>query len=97
MHLARYSSTSRPMRKRTKREKMYRVNSTISMIILGDGRTFLVGNTFTVADSYLFVVSNWSNFVGIELSAWPNVASFVDRVSQLPAAQQAMQNEGLIN
>ncbi len=64
--------------------------------LLADGRTYLLGDDFSVADSYLFVVSNWSNFVGIDLKAWPNVAAFVDRVASRPAAQAAMKAEGLI-
>lgn len=64
--------------------------------LLGDGRTYLLGDTFSVADSYLFVVSNWANFTGIDLKKWPNVAAFVERVSSRPAAQAAMKAEGLI-
>jgi len=64
--------------------------------LLSDGRDYLVNNTFSVADSYLFVVSNWSNFVGIDLARWPHVSAFVQRVSQRPAAQAAMKAEGLI-
>lgn len=64
--------------------------------LLADGRTYLLGDNFSVADAYLFVVSNWSNFVGIDLKAWPNVATYVDRVANRPAAQAAMKAEGLI-
>ena len=64
--------------------------------LLGDGRTYLLGDNFSVADSYLFVVSNWANFTGIDLKKWPNVAAFVGRVSHRPAAQAAMKAEGLI-
>jgi len=65
--------------------------------LLGDGRAYLLGDKFSVADAYLFVVSNWSNFVGIDLKKWPNVAAFVERVAQRPAAQTAMKAEGLIS
>ncbi|MEP2990007.1 MAG: glutathione transferase GstA [Parasphingorhabdus sp.] len=64
--------------------------------ILNDGRDYLVGNSFSVADAYLFVVSNWSNSVGIDLTRWPHIAAFVDRVSKRPATQVAMKAEGLI-
>lgn len=64
--------------------------------LLADGRTYLLGDNFSVADSYLFVVSNWSNFVGINLKKWPHVAAFVERVAKRPAAQAAMKAEGLI-
>jgi len=65
--------------------------------LLSDGRAYLLGEDFSVADAYLFVTSNWSNFVGIDLSNWPNVAAFVDRVANRPASQAAMEAEGLIS
>lgn len=64
--------------------------------LLSDGRTYLLGDRFTVADAYLFVVSNWSNFIGVELQKWPNVAGFVGRVTERPATQAALTAEGLI-
>lgn len=61
-----------------------------------DGRTWMVGTTFTVADAYLFAVANWANFTEIDLSRWPNLAALVDRVAARPSAQKAMKAEGLI-
>lgn len=63
---------------------------------LADGRVFLTGQNFTVADAYAFVVANWANFTGIDLSAWPRLKDFVQRVAARPAAQAAMKAEGLI-
>lgn len=64
--------------------------------VLADGRAYLLGDKFSVADAYMFAVSNWSNFVGIDLKKWPNVDAFVDRVANRPAAQAAMKAEGLL-
>jgi len=64
--------------------------------VLSDGRDYLVDNNFTVADAYLFVVANWCNFTGIDLSRWPHVAKFVGRVSARETAQAAMRAEGLL-
>ncbi|MHA7871805.1 MAG: glutathione transferase GstA [Hyphococcus sp.] len=64
--------------------------------VLSDGRAYITGDTFTIADSYLFVVSNWSNFVGIDLNKWPNLAAFVARVAARTGARKAMTAEGLI-
>lgn len=61
-----------------------------------DGRTWIVGDSFTVADAYLFAVANWANFTEIDLSRWPNLAALVDRVAARPSAQKAMKAEGLI-
>ncbi len=63
---------------------------------LSDGRDFLVENQFSVVDAYIFVLSNWANFQGIDLKAWPNLAKYVDRIMARPATQAAMQAEGLI-
>ncbi|MEM7634153.1 MAG: glutathione transferase GstA [Pseudomonadota bacterium] len=63
--------------------------------LLSDGRDYLLGGGFSVADAYLFVVANWSNFTGIDLKKWPNVAAFVKRVAARPAAQAALKAEGL--
>ncbi|WP_333696738.1 glutathione transferase GstA [Phaeobacter italicus] len=63
---------------------------------LADGREWLVEDKFSVADAYLFVVSNWANFTGIDLSGWPNLAAFVSRSANRPSAQAAMRAEGLI-
>lgn len=62
-----------------------------------DGRAFLVGGSRTIADVYLFVVANWCNLVGVDLSAWPRTAAFVERMSALPAVRAAMAAEGLLD
>lgn len=63
---------------------------------LADGREWLVGGEFSVADAYLFVVSNWANFTGIDLARWPNLATFVSRCAGRPSTKAAMSAEGLI-
>ncbi|WP_294224974.1 glutathione transferase GstA [uncultured Shimia sp.] len=63
---------------------------------LKDGRKWLVSNRFSVADAYLFVVSNWANFTEIDITRWPHLAAFVTRVASRPSAQRAMRAEGLI-
>lgn len=63
---------------------------------LADGRDWLVGERFSVADAYLFAVANWAHVTGIELRSWPHLAALIGRVAARPAAQKAMRAEGLI-
>jgi len=57
---------------------------------------FLTGETFTIADAYLFTVVNWTNFHGIDLSPFPNLQAFQARIAGRPAVQQALEAEGLL-
>jgi glutathione S-transferase len=61
-----------------------------------DGRRFTLGEQFSVADAYLFVVLNWSRFIGLDLVRWPRVSAFVARVGERPAVQSALRAEGLL-
>jgi len=65
--------------------------------ILSDGRNFLQGENFSVADAYLFVVTNWANFTGIDLASWPKLGAFQGRVASRPAVQATLKAEGLID
>jgi glutathione S-transferase len=61
-----------------------------------EGRSYLMGDTFTVADCYLFTVLNWAAWVKIDLSRWPSVTEYLKRVAARPAVQAALKAEGLI-
>lgn len=56
---------------------------------------YLLGDTFSVADAYLFVCLNWSQWNGIDLKRWPRLETFMQRVAQRPAVLRALQAEGL--
>jgi len=54
-----------------------------------DGRAFLVGERFTVADGYLYTVLSWTAFVGIDLAQWPALEAFRARIHERPSVQAA--------
>ena len=60
------------------------------------GKKYLFGDQFTVADAYLFVVTNWAKSTKVDLSEFTNLQAFQMRVSARPAVQAAMAAEGLI-
>lgn len=59
-------------------------------------KAYLMGDTFTVADGYLFTVTNWAKPLNIDLSEMKNLVAFRERVAARPAVQAAMKAEGLI-
>lgn len=58
--------------------------------------SYLMGERFTVADSYLFVVLSWTGHVAVDLSPWPNLKAFQERVAARPHVIEALTSEGLI-
>ncbi len=57
---------------------------------------FLMGERFSVADAYLFTVLSWTGFVKIDMSPWPALQAFSQRVGERPAVQAALRAEGLL-
>ncbi|MGE5339712.1 MAG: glutathione transferase GstA [Gemmatimonadota bacterium] len=56
-------------------------------------KPYLMGESFTVADGYLFTVLGWSKWVDIDLTKWPRLAEFMDRVAARPRVQSALAAE----
>lgn len=59
------------------------------------GRQYLMGETYTVADCYLFTMLGWCSYVSFSLDPWPVLKDYQARLAQRPAIQAAMQAEGL--
>lgn len=62
---------------------------------LADGRPHLLGEQFSVADAYAFVMTTWTGPSGVDLSRWPKLAALAARVAERPAVQAALRAEGL--
>jgi glutathione S-transferase len=59
-------------------------------------KPYLMGESYTVADAYLFVVASWSSHVGYDLGPFPHIREYLARIATRPAVQAALKAEGLI-
>lgn len=59
------------------------------------GRPYLMGQQFTVADAYLFVVLNWTDLFKLDMSKWPTLTDYLGRIAARPAVRAALKAEGL--
>lgn len=55
--------------------------------------TFLTGPVFTIADAYLFVVSQWSKIVGPDISDLNNVQQYLSRIAERQSVKEAIKAE----
>ena len=60
------------------------------------GKQYLMGDQFTVADGYLFTVTNWTQPTKLDISCLAHLAAYRERVGARPAVQAAMKAEGLL-
>jgi glutathione S-transferase len=60
------------------------------------GKDYLLGQRFSVADAYLFVMLLWTKFVAIDLAKWPVLVAYQARVAARPKVQEALVAEGLV-
>jgi glutathione S-transferase len=58
-----------------------------------DGKSYLFGDQFSVADAYLFTVTRWAAHVKVDLADYPNLAAFQKRVAERTAVQEALKAE----
>lgn len=65
----------------------------LEKMIAGD---FWLGKEFTQADAYIAVILNWAKGLKVDISEFAKCCALRDRVLARPAAQKAMQQEGLI-
>lgn len=61
-----------------------------------DGKSYLLGDTFTVADAYLYTVVNWHKFFDIDLGKWPALKDYQARVVGRASVKDALKAEGLV-
>jgi glutathione S-transferase len=62
---------------------------------LADGRQYLTGDRFALADAYLFTVLRWAQRMDVDMAPWPKLAAYRDRVAARPKVQETLKAEGL--
>lgn len=60
-----------------------------------EGKGWIAGEHFTIADAYLYNVLRWAQAVKLEMSALANIEPYMARVSERPAVAAALAAEGL--
>jgi glutathione S-transferase len=58
-------------------------------------QSYLTGEQFTIADAYLFTILSWSKALKVDLSKWPAITQYLQRVGARPAVQEAKRAESL--
>ncbi|WP_420995572.1 glutathione S-transferase family protein [Cupriavidus sp. 30B13] len=59
---------------------------------LADGRPYLTGDKFTVADAYVWATM-WQERSGAQIGHLKNLMAYIDRINARPAAQKALKDE----
>ncbi len=59
-------------------------------------QAFFAGILFSVADAYLFTVSNWAKHVGLDLTSLTHLQDYSAKIAKRPNVQDALKAEGLI-
>ena len=58
-----------------------------------EGKSYLMGDAFSVADAYLFTVLNWKIATPVDLERWPAIASYYQRLQRRPSVARALAEE----
>jgi glutathione S-transferase len=62
-----------------------------------NGRPYIMGDHFTVIDSYAFIVASWTKYLDVSLVPYPNISAYLGRVAARPAVAKVLQAEGLLD
>ncbi|WP_342651193.1 glutathione transferase GstA [Pseudomonas sp. REB1044] len=58
------------------------------------GASYLGGEHFSAPDAYLFTMLTWARRLAMDLSQWPALQKFYERVGQRPSVQDTLRVEG---
>ena len=77
-------------------KEMLRTNLGARLAILETqltGAQYLLGDTYTLADSYLFTILRWTGYFKIDLAPWPNIHAHFARIGERPVVKAAQAAE----
>jgi glutathione S-transferase len=85
-----FDATAKTLHATLLRKKYEWMNSQLA------NKEYLAGDTFTVADAYLFTVTGWAKYVALDLSDLTHLQGFLARVASRSAVRDAMKAEGIL-
>jgi len=56
-------------------------------------REFLLGDSFTIADAYLYTILSWSGFLKVDLARWPTLRAYLERIGKRASVREAKRVE----
>jgi glutathione S-transferase len=83
----RYPAEYKPMARQTLERKFANLDQHLA------DNQYLMGDRFTVADAYCFAIMNWHKRADLDLSPWPNLKAYVERVAARPKVREALEAE----
>ncbi len=87
LFIPRYPPEYKPMARQTLERKFANLDQHLA------DRQYLMGDQFTVADAYCFAIMNWHKRADLDLSPWPNLKSYVERVAARSKVREALEAE----
>lgn len=78
-------------------EKIFRPTLKKSLKFLSQhlDKEHFLGKTLSIADCYLFVVLSWMPKIGMDLSEYPSIEGYIEKLKERKSFQQALKEEGL--
>lgn len=62
-----------------------------------EGKNYLLGERYSFADSYLFVVLGWCKWAGVPVAEHRNILPYMHRIYNRPAVQKVLAAEDLLD
>lgn len=90
-----FSPTTPEDYERQLKEKIVNRLSYVDQTLTRSKKPYLLGDNFSVADAYLFVITRWTGKMGIDIQALARVGEYMGRVRERPAVAAALRAEGL--